>query len=400
MGKDLKGKSLGKGLSQRKDGRYEARAVINGIKIDIYDMVLSNLKKSFEEEKAKLLRCEKNIRHNTTLNEWFEEWFETSKSPTLKSEVSRKVYKRKCKNTYIDILGEKLVSDISQINIQNATNELIEKGYKDKSVKEALGVLRECLDVAVLNNIIRVNPCVSINVKSDNTQQKRRVLTHYEQRVFLNEVQGSYYEIPYKILLLTGMRIGEFTGLQWDDVDWDNKQIRINRSMTTAYIDGKKIEMLTTPKTNNSYRIIPFFNETEKLLKEWKNKQLQVKEKVGENRWRCKDEYGDLVFTSSLGSPITRYVLQHDIKKVEQNINMKETYLALRDGRRPVKFEHIHPHAFRHTFATRCFEKGLDPVFVQGIMGHSNYSTTLSYTHVLEEQKRIEMNKVDGDFLN
>ena len=58
MGKDLKGKELGKGFSQRPDGRYEARAKINGVKIDIYDMSLPNLKKAFELEKARVLRDE------------------------------------------------------------------------------------------------------------------------------------------------------------------------------------------------------------------------------------------------------------------------------------------------------------------------------------------------------
>ena len=52
MGKDLNGKSLGKGISQRKDGRYEARALINGTKIQIYNMSLSQLRKNFETEKA------------------------------------------------------------------------------------------------------------------------------------------------------------------------------------------------------------------------------------------------------------------------------------------------------------------------------------------------------------
>ena len=83
MGKDLKGKDLGKGFSQRKDGRYEARAVINGVKIDLYDLNLSNLKKIFEKEKASVLRNEKNIRTNVTLLEWYEEWFEKCKSPQV-----------------------------------------------------------------------------------------------------------------------------------------------------------------------------------------------------------------------------------------------------------------------------------------------------------------------------
>ena len=55
MGRDLNGKELGRGFSQRKDGRYEARAVICGTKIDIYDMNLAKLKKEFEAEKARVL---------------------------------------------------------------------------------------------------------------------------------------------------------------------------------------------------------------------------------------------------------------------------------------------------------------------------------------------------------
>lgn len=398
MGKDLKGKNLGKGYSQRKDGRYEARAVINGIKIDIYDMNLANLKKSFEAAKATVLRDEKNVRPNVTLKEWYTEWFEKCKAPTLKSDVSRKTYDRKVRNTYIAIIGDKRVEDITQINMQTATQELVDKGYTERSIKEALGVVRECMDIAIVNHIIGANPCTGIKVVNANMQKDRRVLTHAEQIQFLNEVKDSYYYEAYAILLSTGMRIGEFSGLQWNDVDFENKQITINRSMQTAYIDGKKIEELTTPKTLNSYRSIPFFGDTEQLFRTWKAKQDLYKKKLGD-RWRARPELGDLVFTSTMGSPVTRYVIVHDINKVVQNINLKEIYAASRECRQPKKFEHLHPHAFRHTFATRCFEKGLDPLFVQSIMGHANYSTTVSYTHVLDNMKQMEVAKA-GNFLD
>lgn len=398
MGKDLKGKELGKGFSQRKDGRYEARATINGVKIDIYDMNLAKLKKDFEQEKAKVLREEKNLRPNVTLEEWYKEWFEKCKSPQLKSVVSRKTYDRKARNTYVAILGRKRMKDITQMNVQTATNELIEKGYVERTIREAVGVMRECFDIAIVNHIVTTNPCTGIAVKDANTQHERRVLTHEEQDIFLNEVRDSYYYEPYCILLLTGMRIGEFSGLQWQDVDFVNKQIYIKRSMTTAYIDGKKIEELTTPKTSNSYRTIPFFGETEELFRNWKKKQNVVRERMG-SRWRGNPAHGDLVFTSTVGSPVTRYVIVHDINKVVQNINLKEIYKASSEGRIPKKFEHLHPHAFRHTFATRCFEKGLDPLFVQSIMGHSNYSTTVSYTHILDDVKSREVAKV-GNFLD
>lgn len=395
MGKDLKGKDLGKGFSQRKDGRYEARVVINGVKIDIYDMNLSTLKKNFEKEKIRVLREEKNIRSGETLSDWYSEWFEKCKSPQLKSVVSRKTYDRKARNTYISILGQKKMSEISQINIQNATNEIVEKGYAERSVREALGIIRECFDVAIVNHIVSTNPCVGIIIKKNNVLVERRVMTHEEQNIFLNEVRGSYYYEAYAILLSTGMRIGEFSGLQWQDVDFINKQIYIKRSMTTAYIDGKKIEELTTPKTSNSYRTIPFFGETEQLFKNWKNKQDMIKEKMG-SRWRSKPEHGDLVFTSTVGSPVTRYVIVHDLNKVVDNINLKESFKASVEGKSPKKFEHLHPHAFRHTFATRCFEKGLDPLFIQSIMGHANYSVTISYTHILDDTKKKELSKINN----
>ena len=56
MGKDLKGKELGTGLRQRKDGRYEARAKINGIDINLYDVDLKKLKILFEKAKEEVER--------------------------------------------------------------------------------------------------------------------------------------------------------------------------------------------------------------------------------------------------------------------------------------------------------------------------------------------------------
>lgn len=397
IGKDLKGRSLGVGLSQRKDGRYEARAMINGFKICIYNMNLSQLKKEFELEKAKVLRKEKNIRPNLTLKEWFEEWFSTYKAKSLKSEVSKKAYHRKVSNTYIAAIGDKKIENISHMNMQDTTNELLSK-FKARTLREALGVLRECLDIAVMNQIIKSNPCINIAIKDENEAvQERRVLSSREMKMFLDEIEHEYYNEAYQILLLTGMRIGEFSGLQWQDINWQNKTIRIQRSLSIGYVDGKKMEYLTTPKTSNSYRTIPFFGNVGELFKDWKVKQGQYKAKLG-SRWRLRPELGDLVFTTTLGSPVTRYALSHNIEKVLKNINEKEEYNAAIEGRAPEKMEHIYPHAFRHTFATRCFEKKLDPVFIQRIMGHTSYATTLKYTHLLETKLNEEVAKAE-DFL-
>lgn len=387
MGRDLNGKELGRGFNQRRDGRYQARASINGVKIDIINRSMKDLRVAFDKEKARVLREEKSIRPNLTLRDWYGEWFDKYKSPMLKSDVCRRAYDRKTKNTYIAVLGDKRVEDLTQMNIQEATNELFnEKHYSAKGINEALSILSKCLDVAIANKIIYTNPCVGVVAPRDMEPMKeRRVLAHWEQELFLKETEDSYYREPYRILLLTGMRIGEFSGLQWQDIDFERRIIRISRSMTTAYMDGKKVMELNAPKTVNSYRDIPFFSNVGELLLEWRKKQEQCKKRLGE-RWRTKSDFGDLVFTTTMGSPITRYNIVHDLQRVEQNIRMKEEELARQEGRPPREFKHIHPHAFRHTFATRCFEKALDPLVVQKIMGHSNYSTTISYTHVLQDK--------------
>ena len=151
MGKNLNGKEIGKGIGQRPDGRYEARATINGVKIHLYNMSLQELKKEFEAEKEKIIRGEVTEKSNTLLSDWYDEWFTKCKSPALKSDVSRKVYDRKIRNTYVRVLGEKIVNTISQLDIQNATNILSSEGYAKKSVKDALGGLRECFDIAIIN---------------------------------------------------------------------------------------------------------------------------------------------------------------------------------------------------------------------------------------------------------
>lgn len=198
-------------------------------------------------------------------------------------------------------------------------------------------------------------------------------------------------------LLLTGVRIGELSALCWEDIDWNKRCINISKTMSTGYVKGKKIEIVTTPKTASSYRSIPFFEETEKLLYDWHKKQDAIKKELG-NRWRTKPEHGNLVFTTTMGSPVTRYSIRPSLNRINKNLQMKEKTMAAIEGRFPREIKNIHPHAFRHTFATRCFEKDMSPIVVQAMMGHARYDVTISYTHILDDKMKSEVSRV-GCFL-
>ena len=403
MGKDLKGKELGRGLSQRPDGRYMGRAQIEGHSITLYDRKLKDLKAKLavavdEAKRSNLLPGVDG--KSVTLSEWFEEWFvkyKEYKAPMLKDGGSPS-YKRKFLNYYGTRIGSKPLADIRQIHVQTAIADMLKEGRTSRSVREATGILQSCVEAAIANGLMFLNPVLGVMIPKCE-KVERRVLTVEEQEIFLGYLKAtkSWYEEMYKFMLLTGMRIGEVGGLQWEDVDFTSRFIYVKRSLTYQYEDGKKIMRLTSPKTENSVRKIPFFGETREVLEKQFEKVKRKREDLGK-RWRQPEEYGNLVFLTSMGSPIGRYSIESDMRYVTQQINDMLKTEALYSGGIPKNFERVHPHALRHTFATRCFEKGMTPRAVQEIMGHANYNTTVSYTHVLDDIKSKEAERV-GEFL-
>ena len=392
MGKDLKGRELGKGLYQRKDGRYEARARIKGQDISIYGFNLRNLKKEFQEMKEQADKDLDFWRQNMTLNEWFEEWFETYKKPVVK-ETSVYPMKRKFYSSFGACLGQRTISSISNIDVQRVINQMNEQGRASSSMREALGRMRECMESAKNNRIITLNPCFEITVPWENKPAERRFLSREEQNLFLSTLEHNWYKEMFYIMFLTGMRVGEVGGLMWKDVDFENKGINITRPLSCQYEYGEKILRLMSPKTHNSYRTIPFFGEAEEMFLAQRQKVTELKKNLGK-RWRAQGEYSDLVFVTSMGSPILRYHAEKEIKKVVKEINDREAFESVREHRKPVYFKDLYPHAIRHTFCSRCFEANMQPKVVQKIMGHQHYSTTIDiYTHVTDEKYQEEVGK-------
>lgn len=393
MGKNLKGKELGKGIRQKKNNVYEARAVVNGISVCVSNLDLKVCMVEFNQAKEQAAQ-NVDIRNRTiTLNEWFEEWFTVYKQPHIK-ETSVFPMKSKFRNTFGVQIGDMKIVEICNLNIQSVINNMKAEGRAVSSMRDALGRVRECMESAKNNRIIPINPCFDITVPWENHQVERRFLTIDEQNTFLKkaETECCWYKEMFYIMFLTGMRVGEVGGLQWEDVDFKNKCIHINRSLSIQYEAGVKKMSLTTPKTHNSYRTIPFMGEAEAMFLSQKSKQDAAKKELG-SRWR--DEgFENLVFTSSMGSPVIRHSAEKRINRVVEDINKEEIFQAIREKREPVLFEKVYPHAIRHTFCSRCFEKGMNPKYVQGLMGHQHYSTTIDiYTHVTADKMQDEAEK-------
>ena len=395
MPKDLKGKELPKGIYQRKDGRYEARASINGIKIQLYNFNLKELKVEFEKRKEEAKQGVDKKLSNITLDEWFEEWFARYKVPHIK-ETSVTPMKTKYRANFGRLIGNMKVADIRNMDIQDVINTMQREGKATSSMRDALGRVRECLESAKNNRIISENPCFDITVPWENVSKERRFLTQEEQNRFLQQVEDNWYKEMFYIMFLTGMRIGEVGGLKWEDVDFKNKCININRSLSCQYEVGEKTVRLTAPKTHNSYRKIPFMGEAEKMFLSQKKKQDKIKKELGK-RYRSNGELSDLVFVTSMGSPVFRYHAEKEVKKVVKAINEQEAFDSVREQREPHYFEDLYPHAIRHTFCSRCFQLNMNPKVVQQLMGHQHYSTTIDiYTHVMQDDIHTEISKLES----
>ena len=368
-----------------KNGSYEARAVVKGVSICLHNKDLTQLKQDFEAAKAHVKDSANYRKTGITLNEWFEEWFDTVKAKKVKP-TSIYPMKSRFKKTFGFYLGNMKLKDIRPLDVQNALNAMEDEGKSSSTMRDVLGRLRECMEFALANQLIGYNPCIVIEVPwTDKITEEEIPLTQEEQNRFLNELEEehNWYKEMFYVMFLSGLRVGELGALRWEDIDFDNKCISVSHSLSCSYQDGVKVEEIVSPKTVNSYRKIPFVGEAEEMLLAWKEKQERLRQQLG-----------NLVFVTGMGSPCTRYIVQKEIKKVVKRIREKQAFDAMEKGEAPKRFRDFHPHTIRHTFATRCFEVGIEPKVVQKLMGHSNISTTLNiYTHVLEQKQMEEVAK-------
>jgi len=382
MGKDLKGKELGKGLRQRPDGTYEGRYTVRGVTRSIYGANLDDVRLKVELEKSRVKDDISAVCKDYTLDEWFAEWVETYKAKTVKVS-SLQTIKTRYKNGFGRMIGAKKVKSIKSMDIQRCINQLKDEGRKCGYICNIVSEVRECLEHARNNGLIQKNPCFdAVTPRQKTPKMERRFLTSEEQARFLENVkiERPWYTEYYYVMFLTGMRVGEIGGLTWDDVDFDNNEIHIRHNLVLDYygVNNKQL-FLGEPKTIYSYRTIPMFGECKEMLLSQKKKQAILKEQLGD-RYRAKID--NLVFCSEMGSEVGRNRAYDNINRVVKLINDKELRLACKEGRQPNLFEMFNPHAIRHSFASRCYEVGIDIKTTQKLMGHASIEMTMDlYTH-------------------
>ena len=384
MGKDLKGKELGKGLSQRADGMYMGRYTDRyQTRHTIYDRDLKQLKRKLDK-----LRYEAKYSFTTggtiTLEDWFEKFLTLYKENRVKDTTLYRIRQTFSPCRRDKIAGMKL-SDIRAVHIQELINKLDAEGFTYSTLNLLKALLKEMLDRAIGNGYIVINPCDAVVLPpKDNKEQ--RFLTVEEQEMFLEAARGYYHYDIFCMNLSCGARIGEVLGLKWSDIDWENQTIHIQRTLHYSRVKDDETchFFFTTPKTKTSNRKIPMLPETEEILKRVRNAQ-RMNRMLYAKKWKQEEGFEDLVFTTMQGAPVRYGDVNRTIKTAIVKANLLEEELARLEEREPFLLEPFSPHCFRHTFITRCKENQVPYEVIQPYVGHSNKEMTAYYNHHKEE---------------
>lgn len=382
MGKDLSGKELGVGLSQRKDGTYCARFTNRfGKRRSIYAADLRSLKKKFRGELQKDI-SQRNVNASFTFDEWYEKWMDIYKYQIR--ENSRRHYRQLYQKHITPSLGKKALEKITSLDILSLLKQMDLQGYHYQTKASVRMILLGLFNKAMLDDFVLKKPVRAIRIPWGD-YAPRRVLSQEEQSEFFDACKGSFYEELFTVAVLTGLRPGELCALRWQDIDLAQRTIHVSRTLIYQKFPGdtQKTFYINPPKTKSSLRSVYFDSRCEAALKNQLQKKLFVSAKASA---KTLPGFDDLLFVTKFDTPITSQIYANGIRSVLASIN------DARGDSDP--FPPFSAHCFRHTYATRCFEAGVVPKVVQKQLGHSSLAMTMDlYTHLLEDKKQDELQK-------
>lgn len=234
-------------------------------------------------------------------------------------------------------------------------------GLSPKTVKDLLSLIRLILKYGIMKGIIDQQVLFFSGPRV--TRKEVQVLSRQEQKKLEDFILNSDDTMCFGVYLClyTGLRLGEICALKWSDINFEEGYLNIDKTLirikNTEETGAKTRLLIDTPKSTASKRKIPIsLSLEEQLLKLQKNSLSE-----------------DTFFLTGM----------------EKFIEPRSYYNKYKDYLNRCDIYSYTFHALRHTFATRCIEKGVDPKSLSEILGHADVKITLDrYVHPSLEHKR------------
>lgn len=364
----------GENIYLRKDGRWEGR-YIKGRRPDgkplfgsVYGRQYAEVRKRLILRKAEMYANGKPttvICGDGSFEDWTVYWLEVYARPYVKPETYAG-YERTANNHIFPHLGNMNIREIQPVHIQNMVNEL-QKNLAPTTLRSVCRLLKSILKTACEKEVISHSPYQDIRLPRVR-KNAPRVLTFAEQRKLEKELYRTN-ELEYLLCLYTGLRVGELCALRWKDIDFESNMLYVRHSVQRIPVknDINRTKLiLSSPKSESSIRDIPipyFIEEMLRLRKEETRADLE-----------------DYIFPGITGASKDPRTMQYRIVKLCRELDIED----------------VHMHTLRHTFATRCLERGIHYEILCEFLGHSSPQITLRhYAHCTPDGKRRSMDKME-----
>lgn len=291
-----------------------------------------------------------------TFMEYTETWFKTYKEGKLKP-TTLSGYKSNLKRHIYPAIGHLHFDEITTDTIQQFLTD--RQDLARNTLHTMLVLISEVLDSAVEDELLPKNPAASKRLFIPSDKKNRRPALSLEELKDvirqLQEVKDPLCRRMLALMLFTGMRRGEVLGLRWEDIDFENGMITVNRAVT--YSPNQPI--VTTPKTSNGVRTIPLNPQLKEFLEPCDTKGYILG--------------GD--------KPLTKMVFTRVFKDIQKAVDLHGAT----------------PHVFRHSYLSMLNQAGVDPKTIQRIGGHGNFMLTYNlYVHSSDEQIMDADKRVTG----
>lgn len=274
------------------------------------------------------------------------------------SDLTKKAYMEDIQSfrIFLEDTGNSALKLVSLQDARIYLGHLTDQQYSRNSISRKISSLRAFYQFLLKNDEIEDNPFSYLNLKRKGFRLPNFFYSEEMEQLF-EDVRGDEpldyrNEALLEVLYGTGIRVSECTSIRLGDVDFD---------MSILLVKGK----------GNKERYVPFGHYAAAALEEY----------VEKSRKPLMEHHGkehDFLFINHRGDPVTpggiQYILKQLIKKSSLTAN-------------------IHPHMFRHTFATHLLNNGADMRTVQELLGHSSLSSTQIYAHVTKEHLQSDYKK-------